>query len=76
MVANPVQARELLTAVTYVGGWKRARGRRLMAMYACMYFAALRPAEAVGLRQRDCYLPETGWDRLVLRSSRPIAGRR
>ena len=42
-----------------------------MALYACMYFAALRPAEAVALRQQDCYLPDTGWGRLTLEKSRP-----
>ena len=44
VVVNPRQARELLTAVTYVGQQRRgphARGQRLMALYACMYFAAL-----------------------------------
>src|SRR5580704_19620527 len=47
VVVNPRQARELLTAVTYVGQQRRgpyARGQRLMALYACLYFAALRPA--------------------------------
>jgi hypothetical protein len=46
LVVNPRQARELITAVTYVGQYRRgpyARGQRLMAFYACMYFAALRP---------------------------------
>jgi hypothetical protein len=47
-----------------------------MALYACMYFAALRPAEAVGLRLQDCYLPETGWGRLTLEKSRPEVNRR
>ena len=37
-----------------------------MAMFACMYFAALRPGEAVGLRKQDCHLPATGWGRLTL----------
>jgi integrase len=55
--------------VTYVG--KRGRGRRLMAMYACMYYAALHPAEAVALREQDCHLPATGWGRLTLVRSRP-----
>jgi site-specific recombinase XerC len=41
IVVNPRQAQELLTAVTYVG--RRGRGRRLMALFACMYYAALRP---------------------------------
>ncbi|WP_223166245.1 hypothetical protein [Nonomuraea sp. SYSU D8015] len=57
VVVNPRQARELLIAVTYVG---RTRGPRMAAMFACMYYAALRPAEAQGLREQDCYLPETG----------------
>jgi len=74
VVVNPRQARELLTAVTYVGQNRRgpyARGQRLMAFYACMYFAALRPAEAVALRVQDCYLPASGWGRLTLEKSRP-----
>jgi integrase len=79
VVVNPRQARELLTAVTYVGQQRRgprSRGQRLMALYACLYFAALRPAEAVGLRLQDCYLPETGWGRLTLEKSRPEVNRR
>ncbi|MEV4459984.1 tyrosine-type recombinase/integrase [Microbispora sp. NPDC049633] len=69
VVVNPRQAEELLTAVTYVG--KRGRGRRLMALFACMYYAALRPGEAVALRQEDCHLPATGWGRLLVDVSRP-----
>ena len=79
VVVNPRQARELLTAVTYVGQQRRgphARGQRLMALYACMYFAALRPGEAVGLRRQDCYLPAAGWGRLTLEKSRPEVNRR
>ena len=79
VVVNPRQARELLTAVTYVGQQRRgphARGQRLMALYACMYFAALRPGEAVALRRQDCYLPATGWGRLTLEKSRPEVNRR
>jgi integrase len=73
------QARELLTAVTYVGQQRRgphARGQRLMALYACMYFAALRPGEAVALRRQDCCLPASGWGRLTLEKSRPEVNRR
>ena len=55
VVVNPRQARELLVAVTYVG--RRGRGARLRAFFACLYFGALRPGEALGLRERDCYLP-------------------
>jgi integrase len=79
VVVNPRQARELLTAVTYVGQQRRgphARGQRLMAFYACMYYAALRPAEVTALRRQDCYLPETGWGCLTLEKSRPEVNRR
>ncbi len=79
VVVNPRQARELITAVTYVGQYRRgpyARGQRLMAFYACMYFAALRPGEAVALRVQDCYLPAAGWGRLILEKSRPEVNRR
>ncbi|MGW5261796.1 tyrosine-type recombinase/integrase [Microbispora sp. NPDC004025] len=69
VVVNPRQAQELLTAVTYVG--KRGRGRRLMALFACMYYAALRPGEAVALRKDDCHLPKHGWGRILVDVSRP-----
>jgi integrase len=69
VVVNPRQAQELLTAVSYVG--TRNRGRRLVALFACMYYAALRPGEAVALREQDCKLPETGWGRLLVDVSRP-----
>jgi hypothetical protein len=46
-----------------------------MALYACRYFAALRPAEAVALRQQACYLPVAGWERLTL-EIRPEVNRR
>ncbi len=63
VVASPRQVRELLTAVTYVGSRGVAkRGERLVAFYGCLYFAALRPGEALGLRERDCVLPDSGWD--------------
>ncbi|MFI6180630.1 hypothetical protein ACIA8R_34210 [Nonomuraea sp. NPDC051191] len=41
-----------------------------MAMFACMYFAALRPGEPVSLRKQDCHLPPHGWGRLTLDGSR------
>ncbi|GAB2478001.1 tyrosine-type recombinase/integrase [Streptosporangium sandarakinum] len=74
VVVNPVQARELLTAVTYVG--RLDRGRHLRGFFACLYFAGLRPAEALGLRVQDCHLPATGWGRLVLAKSKPQANKK
>ncbi|MGA8458220.1 MAG: tyrosine-type recombinase/integrase [Streptosporangiaceae bacterium] len=79
VVVNPRQARQLLVAATYVGQHRRgphARGQRLMALFACMYFAALRPGEAVALRRQDCHLPRTGWGWLTLEKSRPEVNRR
>ncbi|MGW0611270.1 tyrosine-type recombinase/integrase [Streptomyces sp. NPDC002788] len=76
VVVNPRQARELLAAVSYVGGYRRARGRRMVALFACMYFGGLRPAEAVALRRPDCTLPKTGWGSLILEKTRPTVGKR
>ncbi|MFF8478766.1 tyrosine-type recombinase/integrase [Streptomyces sp. NPDC015414] len=75
VLVNAVQARQLLTAVSYVGSWDRCRGRRLVAFYAALYYAGLRPAEAVGLRLPDCHLPEKGWGTLTLRETRPVSGK-
>ncbi|WP_432019354.1 tyrosine-type recombinase/integrase [Streptomyces sp. 1222.5] len=75
VVVNPQQARELLTALTYVGGYDRASGRRLRAFFGCLYYAAMRPGEALGLRRSDCTLPESGWGRIELAETRPTAGK-
>jgi integrase len=71
-VVNPQQAEELLTAVTYCG---RTRGQQIRAMSACVYYGGLSPAEALGLREADCYLPEQGWGRLTFEQTRPEAGK-
>ncbi|WP_207232252.1 hypothetical protein [Micromonospora kangleipakensis] len=77
VVVNQRQALELLIALTYVGQRGKAkRGERLVAFFACLYFATLRPGEGLGLREQDCDLPETGWGRLTLAKSRPQAGKR
>jgi integrase len=74
VVVNPDQAASLLVAVTYVG--KRGRGNRLMAFFACMYYAAMRPAEVTGLRSQDCRLPPAGWGKITLAKSRPEVNRK
>jgi integrase len=66
-VVNPTQARALLGAVAQADD-------RLTLFFALMYFAALRPAEAVALRLEDCELPEKGWGMLYLSRSIPVAG--
>ncbi|MFE4663073.1 tyrosine-type recombinase/integrase [Streptomyces hydrogenans] len=76
VLVNAVQGEQLLTAVSYVGSVHRNRGRRLVAFFACQMYAAMRPAEAVGLRKKDCYLPEKGWGTLTLKETRPVSGKR
>lgn len=68
VVVNPTQARALLSAV-------RELNAPLEAFYACMYFAALRPAEALYLRANDCTLPKTGWGEILLSGSMQKVGR-
>lgn len=75
VMANPEQARNLLAAVSYVGGYRRARGRRLVGLFAAMYFGGLRPAEAVGLVETDLVLPEQGWGSALLHRTRPSVGK-
>ena len=74
-VPNPRQVEGLLTAVSYVGGYSRARGRRMVGFFACMYYALMRPEEVIVLNITDCELPDEGWGRLVLHRARPVAGK-
>jgi integrase len=78
VVVNHRQARELFVAVTYVGrrGKNGRRGERLRAFFACLYYAALRPGEALDLRETNCKLPDSGWGLITVESSRPTAGKR
>jgi integrase len=66
-VVSPTQALALFAAVG-------ARAPRLVAFFACMYYAALRPAEALHLRVEECELPESGWGVLRLTGSTQHAG--
>jgi integrase len=70
LVVGPAQARNLLAAVRGLSG----RGEHLEAFYGCLYFAALRPSEAVMLRESDLHLPGKGWGRIVLAASASRAG--
>jgi len=49
VVVSPAQARSLLAAVRALS----ERGQHLEAFFACLYYAALRPSEAVMLREAD-----------------------
>lgn len=69
-VVNPIQARTLLNAVRQT---KRS-GPRLVAFFALMYFAALRPEEAANVRKHNLSLPRQGWGEIHLDEASPHAG--
>jgi integrase len=74
-VVNHRQARSLLEAVSK----QQPSGARLVAFFALMYYAALRPEEAVNVRHDNVSLPSPSapdaWGELELTESRPHAGR-
>jgi integrase len=70
VVVSPAQARSLLSAVRALSG----RGQHLEAFFACLYYAALRPSEAVMLREGDLHLQKKGWGRIDLAASASRAG--
>ena len=67
VVVNPKQATALLDAV-------HEKTPHLVAFFACMYYAALRPAEALHHRVDDCDLPRKGWGWLHLTGSTQHVG--
>jgi integrase len=71
-VANPAQMEALLNAIRETG---RTQGPRLVAVYGCMYYGALRPSEAVSLMHDECKLPEKGWGLLEFSEIRSVVGR-
>ena len=72
VVVNPTQARTLLKAVRDHGVRKSAvMGPRLVAFFALLYFAGLRPSEALALRPMDCTLPDEGWGLLRFAEATP-----
>ncbi|MEW2548237.1 tyrosine-type recombinase/integrase [Streptomyces sp. NPDC047002] len=55
-------------------GKRPRRGRLYRAFFATLYFAGLRPEEAVGLRVGDATLPEAGWGEFVVHEAQPEVG--
>lgn len=70
VVVNPGQAQALLDAVRDQG----RHGDSLVAFFALMYYAALRPAEAAALRVADLDLPTDGWGTAHVPGSAPTTG--
>jgi integrase len=66
-----MQARTLLAAVRD----QPRSGARLVAFFGCLYYAALRPEEAVGLAKPNLALPQEGWGEFHLETAEPYAGK-
>jgi integrase len=62
--ASPPQVQAILDEIS------RSRPE-LTAFFGCLYLAALRPEEAVALRQDCCHLPACGWGRLIIDTAAP-----
>jgi integrase len=78
VVFNPAQAAEMLAAISYVGSYHRARGRRLVVFFAMLFYAMLRPEEALNVHDYECVLPDdpSVWGIMRLAKTKPTAGRR
>jgi integrase len=70
VVVNPEQAARLLAAVAQQG----EAGKRLVAFFGLLYYAALRPGEAAHLPASALRLPTEGWGELFLPGSAPTTG--
>ena len=71
-VINPDQAATLLDAVAHTP----TSGPKLVAFFACMYYAALRPEEAVNLRASWLTLPDgDGWGWMTIEEAAPETGK-
>ena len=70
-VVNPVQGRALLDAVRSHSDY----GAQLEAFFALLYFAGLRPGEALDVHAEDLRLPAKGWGEVWLSRSNPQPGK-
>jgi integrase len=66
-VASPAQVRVILAEVARIRP-------ELAAFFGCLYYAALRPEEAVALRRDDLILPARGRATMVLTAACPRTG--
>ena len=66
--ATPAAVQAILAEVTQIRP-------ELTAFFGCLYYAALRPAEAVALRASSCTLPSSGWGQLTVTASLPRSAR-
>jgi hypothetical protein len=66
--ATPAEVQAILAEVTQIRP-------ELTAFFGRLYYAALRPAEAVALHASSCTLPSRGWGQLTLTASLPRSAR-
>ena len=66
-VASPAQVRAILTQVSRIRP-------ELAAFFGCLYYAALRPEEAVALRRDNLILPAHGRGKMILTAACPRTG--
>jgi integrase len=66
--ATPAEVQAILAEVIQIRP-------ELTAFFGCLYYAALRPAEAVALSASSCTLPSRGWGQLTLTASLPRSAR-
>src|SRR5271167_1102924 len=66
-VASPAQVRAILAQVSRVRP-------ELAAFFSCLYYAALRPEEAVAVRREDLILPAHGRGTIILTAACPRTG--
>lgn len=72
-VINAEQARRFLAAVDA----HSERGKRMVAFFGCMNYAAMRPEEVVDLRREHLVsLPDDGWGEARLTNAEPRSGSR
>ncbi|GLU49853.1 tyrosine-type recombinase/integrase [Nocardiopsis ansamitocini] len=71
VVVNAAQAKTLLKSI----GEQPGHGPRVKAFYALLYYAALRPEEAICLARPNLErLPDQGWGEIVFSEAEPRAG--
>lgn len=71
-VGSPALITDMLDACNQIGP---RQGPRMVAFYACMFYAMMRPSEVSALTLQGCHLPESGWGRLVFADATPDVGR-
>jgi integrase len=70
VVANPIQARSIFNELATF-----ENGRRLLAFFGCIYYAAMRPEEAAAVGKQHLAIPADGWGDIHLDGARPFAGK-